>query len=72
MQGGGGHLFPASTSLLTAVHDVCCPQDWLVRAMERARKAHLEGYDPYVVAARLTELEEEMEAQRLQLSPVYR
>lgn len=43
-----------------------------MRAMERARKTHLEGYDPYVVALRISELEAEAEKQRLELSPVYR
>lgn len=45
--------------------------DWIVRAMEKARKQHLEGYNPYAVAQRLQELEEEMESQRIDLSPIY-
>ncbi|GIL44955.1 hypothetical protein Vafri_2395 [Volvox africanus] len=45
--------------------------DWIVKAMDKARKQHLEGYNPYAVAQRLLELEEEMEQQRLELSPIY-
>ncbi|KAF6260711.1 hypothetical protein COO60DRAFT_855780 [Scenedesmus sp. NREL 46B-D3] len=43
----------------------------LVRCMERSRQQHLEGYNPYLVAARLKELEDEAASQRLGLSQPY-
>ncbi len=43
----------------------------LSRSMERARRQHLEGYNPYTVAARLHELENEIEETRQSLSPCY-
>uniref|UniRef100_A0A383W4U4 Uncharacterized protein n=1 Tax=Tetradesmus obliquus TaxID=3088 RepID=A0A383W4U4_TETOB len=43
----------------------------LVRCMERSRQQHLEGYNPYLVAARLKELEDEAASQRMALSQPY-
>jgi len=45
--------------------------EWVVKAMERSRKQHLEGYNPYAVAARIRELEDEMGQLRLEISPIY-
>jgi len=45
--------------------------EWVIKTMERARKQHLEGYNPYTVAQRIRELEEEVEKLRLELSPLY-
>jgi hypothetical protein len=39
--------------------------------MERARQQHLDGYNPYLVAARLKELETEAAAARAGLSAPY-
>jgi len=45
--------------------------EWVIGAMDRARKQHLEGYNPYMVAQRIRELEAETAALRLDLSPLY-
>ena len=39
--------------------------------MDRARQQHLDGYNPYLVAARLKELEDEAAAARRSLSQPY-
>lgn len=43
----------------------------MVKAIEKARKTHLEGYNPYAVAAKLADLEDDAAALKLELSPVY-
>lgn len=45
--------------------------EWLTKAMDKARKQHLEGYNPYQVAAKLQDLEEEQEQQKVEISPIY-
>lgn len=45
--------------------------EWLTKAMDKARKQHMEGYNPYQVAAKLNELEEDMARQRVEVSPIY-
>uniref|UniRef100_A0A7R9YXI8 Uncharacterized protein n=1 Tax=Chlamydomonas euryale TaxID=1486919 RepID=A0A7R9YXI8_9CHLO len=45
--------------------------EWVVQTMEKARRMHLDGYNPYVIAQRLKELEEETKDLRMQISPIY-
>lgn len=45
--------------------------EWIVKAIEKARKVHLETYNAYTVQAKLKELEAESVSQKLDLSPIY-
>ncbi|MEW5311231.1 MAG: hypothetical protein WDW38_002963 [Sanguina aurantia] len=45
--------------------------DWLTKAMDKARKMHFDSYNPHQIAARLHDLEQDMEVHRMELSPTY-
>eukprot|EP00798_Chlamydomonas_sp_ICE-L_P007997 gene7997-1224_t len=44
---------------------------WIVKSMDKARKQHVEGYNPYVAVARMRELDEEMKSLKMEISPIY-
>jgi hypothetical protein len=45
--------------------------EWVENSMERSRKQRLEGYNPYIVGARIRELAEEQKQLRMEISPIY-
>eukprot|EP00798_Chlamydomonas_sp_ICE-L_P027098 gene27098-2322_t len=45
--------------------------DWIIKAMEKARKQHVEGYNPYMAVARMKELEEETKSLKVEISQAY-
>lgn len=48
-------------------------REYLVKALERAQKQHMDGYgyDPFAVESKLQDLEADAKAQQASLSPLY-